>query len=138
MSFARAVLSRLVLAALLVFALLAPGRADELADFHAAVEHAAVEYRMLTATLATRGQEETAAAVHRFRQAWQAINERFGKDRPAAFADDEQYGAMLTLVDARLVGVLLVIDMGNRDAARDALAPIRETLARLAVRSAPR
>jgi hypothetical protein len=42
------------------------------------------------------------------------------------------------LVDMRLVGVLLVIDMGNRDAARDGLAPIEETLSQLSARSAPK
>ena len=44
---------------------------------------------------------------------------------------------MFMLVDTRLVGVLLVVDMGNREAARDALAPIQETLSRLSARSAP-
>jgi hypothetical protein len=36
-----------------------------------------------------------------------------------------------------LVGVLLVIDLGNRDGARAALTPIGETLAKLSARSAP-
>jgi hypothetical protein len=44
---------------------------------------------------------------------------------------------MFTVIDARLVGVLLVIDMGNRDAARAGLAPIQETLSDLSARSAP-
>ncbi len=139
MSFGRAVRpqSQVVLAALFVLALAMPARGEELADFHAAVEQATAEYRVAKATLETRGQAETAAAVHRFRDAWQGINERFGKNRPAAFADDEQYDSMFMLVDMRLVGVLLVIDMGNRDAARDGLAPIEETLSRLSARSAP-
>ena len=40
-------------------------------------------------------------------------------------------------VDARIVGALIVIDIGSREAARDALAPIAETLAALSARSAP-
>jgi hypothetical protein len=88
-------------------------------------------------TLETQGQAETAAAVHRFRKAWQEILERFGKEPPAPFAGDEQYSQMFTVIDARLVGVLLVIDMGNRDAARAGLAPIQETLSDLSARSAP-
>jgi hypothetical protein len=141
MSFARPVRrqSQVVLAALFVLALAMPARGDELTDdFHAAVERATAEYRVARTTMETRGQAETKAAVHRFRDAWQEINERFGKNRPAAFADDEQYDSMFMLVDMRLVGVLLVIDMGNRDAARDGLAPIEETLSRLSARSAPR
>ena len=139
MSFARTVRrsSKTVLAMLFALALAEPGHADELAEFHGLVEQASAQYRIAMTTLETRGQDETAAAVVRFREAWQAIFERFGKDRPAAFADDDQYGAMLTLVDARLVGVLLVINMGNREAARDGLAPIQETLSQLSARSAP-
>jgi hypothetical protein len=126
-----------VLTALFVLALPVPGRSAELADFHAAVERASEEYQSTMITLETQGQQETAAAVQRFREAWQAIGERFGKDRPAPFADDEEYGAMFMLVDMRLIGVLLVIDMGNRDAARKGMAPIKETLSRLSERSAP-
>jgi hypothetical protein len=44
---------------------------------------------------------------------------------------------MFMQIDVRLVGVLLVIDLGNRDAARSALAPVEETLTRLAARSTP-
>ena len=138
MSFARALERRLVLATLFVFALSLSVRSDELAEFHAAVELAAAEHRAAMDTLETSSQQETAAAVQRFRRTWQALNERFtGKHRPAPFADDEQYPTMFMQVDVRLVGVLLTIDMGNRDAARSGLAPIQETLAQLSVRSAP-
>jgi hypothetical protein len=138
MFLARAIGRRLALAALFVFALSLSVRSDELVDFHAAVELAAAEYRAAMTTLETSGQQETAAAVQRFRQTWQALNERFtGEHRPAPFADDEQYPTMFMQVDVRLVGVLLTIDMGNRDAARSGLAPIQETLAQLSARSAP-
>jgi hypothetical protein len=136
MSFVRTIVHRLVLAALFVLALSLSVRSDEVADFHAAVEQAAADYRVAMATLETRSQQETAAAVQRLRRVWQAINERFGKHRPAPFAD-EQYPTMFMQVDVRLVGVLLTIDMGNREAARDGLAPIQETLAQLSARSAP-
>lgn len=123
------------LAALL--ALPVPGRADQLADFHAAVKEASEQYRIAMDMMETRGQAETADAVHRFRASWHAISERFGKDRPAPFKGDEQYGTMFMLVDARVIGVLLAIDLGNRDAARSGFAPIRETLVDLSTRSAP-
>jgi HAMP domain-containing protein len=137
MSISRAIGRRLVLASLLVLALSLTVHSDELADFHAAVEQATAEYRVAMTTLETRSQEETAAAVQRFRQSWQAINERFTKNRPAPFADDEKFPTMFMLVDTQAVGVLLVIEMGNRDAARAGLAPIGETLATLSARSAP-
>ena len=114
-----------------------PAAADPLADFHAAVEVARAEYEIAVQTLETRGQAETAAAVGRFRQAWQAVGERFAADRPQALAADEALPATFMQVDSALVGVLLVIDLGNREAARNALAPIAETLSELSIRSAP-
>jgi hypothetical protein len=125
------------LAALLVLALSVPGRADDLADFHAAVTQASEQYRVAMETLETQSQAETAAAVQRFRASWHAISDRFGKSRPEPFVGDEQYGTMFMLIDTRVIGVLLAIDLGSRDAARSGLAPIRETLSDLSTRSAP-
>ncbi len=51
--------------------------------------------------------------------------------------DDESYGTMFMQLDVSLIGVLLVIDLGSRDAARAALPPIEDTLTKLAERSAP-
>jgi hypothetical protein len=117
--------------------LTAGAEADDLADFHSAVEHAASQYRAAVQTLETRGREETTAAVHRFRQAWQLVIDRFEKNPPAALGGDEQYAATFMQVDMRIVGALLVIDIGSREATRDALAPIEQTLAQLSARSAP-
>jgi hypothetical protein len=137
MSFVSAVRRRLALATFFVLALSLSVRSDEVADFHAAVEEATAEYRVVLATLETSGQRETSAAVQRLRQSWQSLNERFVKPRPAPFAGDPDYPTMFMQVDVQLVGVLLTIDLGNRDAARNGLAPIGETLARLSARSAP-
>jgi hypothetical protein len=139
MSLAAAIARRLALATLLVFALsFSAVRSDELADFHAAVEDAAAEYRAAQTTLETSSQADTTAAVNRFRQAWQSINDRFGANRPAAFADDADFVTTFMMVDMRLIGVLLTIELGNRDAAREGLRPIGETLAQLSARSAPK
>src|SRR5262249_27508185 len=115
MSVIRAISYRLMLAALFVYALSFSVRGAELGEFHAAVERATAQYHLALEPLETRGQVETAAAVHRFREAWHAIFA--SKDRPP-LPDGEQYSTMLMLIDTRLVGVLLVIDLGNRDAAR--------------------
>src|SRR5215472_15707881 len=136
-SWLRALGGRPVPAVLCVLALALPARGDDLADFHAMVEQASAQYRVAVTTLETQGQPETAAAVHRLRQSWQSITERFAQNRPAAFADDKEFSTMFMVVDIRLFGVLLVIDMGNREAARNALAPVEETLSRLSARSAP-
>jgi len=139
MSLVAAVARRLVLASLLVFALsFSVARSDELAEFHVAVEQATTDYRAALAILETSSQADTTAAVNRFRQAWQSINDRFGANRPAAFADDADFVTTFMMVDMRLIGVLLTIELGNRDAARDGLRPIGETLAQLSARSAPK
>jgi hypothetical protein len=114
--------------------------ADQLADFHAAVAQASAQYRLAMTTLDTRGREETSAAVQRFRETWQVVIDRHASNRPAATAataDNDDYDGMFMQVDARIVGALIVIDIGSREAARDALAPIAETLSRLRTRSEP-
>jgi hypothetical protein len=111
--------------------------ADELADFHAAVAQASAQYRLAMTTLDTRGREETSAAVQRFRESWQVVIDRHAANRPADSADGDEHAGMFMQVDARIVGALIVIDIGSREAARDALAPIADTLARLRTRSEP-
>jgi hypothetical protein len=115
-----------------------PVRADDLADFNAAVEQAVSDYRAAMATLQSRGREETAAAVHRLRAAWQDLTERYAARPPPAFAGDDRMPGLLMQVDMRLVSALIVIDIGSREAAREALAPIDATLVELRERSAPR
>jgi HAMP domain-containing protein len=112
----------------------APGQADELADFHAALERALDQYHFAMSVLETGSQEQTAAEVGRLRQVWQAIAERFGAQRPAAFDNDDNYRGIFMQNDLGLVGVLLIIDHGNRDAA---LVAIGDSLTQLAARSAP-
>jgi hypothetical protein len=113
-------------------------RADELGEFHAAIEIASAHYRAALLALETQGPDETAAEVERLRTAWHEFAERFGRDRPTAFADDDQYGAMFTVMDTEIVGALIVINAGRQEGARKALGPIGETLARLSAKSAGR
>jgi hypothetical protein len=90
-----------------------------------------MQYRVAMSPLERSGQEETAAEVRHFRQAWQAVIERAGANLPAAYATTEEYYGMLMQVDTSIVGALLVIDLGSRDAARKSLAPIEEILLRM-------
>lgn len=112
--------------------------ADDLTDFSAAVERAELQYRIALRTLESAGRDETAAEVRLFRETWQDVIARLDSHRPAQFEGDESYAVTMTQVDAALVGVLIVIDIGSRDAARAALAPLGETLAKLRERLTPR
>jgi hypothetical protein len=112
--------------------------ADDLADFTAAVERAELQYRIALRTLESAGRDETATEVRLFHEAWQDVIARLDNHRPAQFEGDASYAATMTQVDAALVGILIVIDIGSRDAARAALMPLGETLAKLRERAAPR
>jgi hypothetical protein len=114
-----------------------PAAADELADFHIAVEQAALEYRLALDTVNTGSRKDASTAVSRFRHAWQDVIDRFNAHRPAALADDQSLGATFFQIDASIVGALIVIDIGSREAARKALAPIADTLSALSRRTAP-
>jgi hypothetical protein len=125
------------LVALFVQWLAMAASADELADFHAAIVQASGQYRLAMTALELSGREQTAAAVGRFRESWQIVIDRFASNRPALFADHDRYGTILMQVDTRIVGALIVIDVGSREAAREALAPIAETLSQLIAQSDP-
>lgn len=116
-------------AALILQMLVLPAGAGERAEFDAAVTQATAQYRIALKTLETRGREETAAEVARFRESFAAVIERFDANR-AAFGDRD-YAGLFMQVDARIVGAMIVIDIGSREAAREALAPIGETLSEL-------
>ena len=125
-----------LLAALLLQWLALPAGADGRADVHAALKEATAQYRVALLTLETSGREETSAEVARFRAALQAVIDRFDTDR-SALGDDQDYAGLFMQLDARILGAMIVIDIGSREAARDALAPIGETLSELSARSAP-
>ncbi len=91
------------------------------------MEEADARYRAVMRTIETRGREETSAELARFREAWQAVIERLKSTAP----DDEQQAALLFQVESRIVGAMIVIDIGSREAARAALIPIGETLGQL-------
>jgi hypothetical protein len=137
MSLIRAALRPVVLTGAVLLTLAAPARGDTLTDFRTALAEASARYDDVAAAIATGTQEEAKAAVHQLRGAWQDINVRFTGNRPAPFVGDENYGTMFMQVETRLVGVLLVIDMGNRDAARAGIAPVEEMLTQLKTRSEP-
>jgi hypothetical protein len=127
------------LRAALVAALLLPwspsaARADERADLQAAFRLATAQYQVALKTLETRGREETAAEVSRLREAFQAVIQQFNANRVALDGDQDYAGALMQL-DVSIIGVLLVIDFGSREAAREALIPVGRSLAELGARA---
>jgi hypothetical protein len=107
--------------------------ADQYTDLHAALALAGAQYQVALKTLETRGREETAAEVSRLREAFHTVMEH--ADRSALRLDPDYAGTLMQL-DVSIVGVLLVIDFGSREAARDAFAPIGQSLTELGARAA--
>src|SRR5215510_13441823 len=127
--------------ALLATALILPwsplaNGADERADLQAAFRVATTQYQVALRTLETRGREETANEVARLREAFQAVIAKFDANR-AALGGDQDYAGLLFQLDTSIVGVMLVVDFGSREAAREALVPIGRSLSELRARAAP-
>jgi len=125
----------LVAALLLAWPMRTAG-ADDRAELRAALKQADAQYRTTLKTLETRGREETSAEVSRLRAAFGAIIDQFEANR-AAFAGDQDYSGLFMQLDASILGVMIVVDIGSREAARDALTAIGETLSALSARLAP-
>jgi hypothetical protein len=124
----------ILITALLVQWPISAAGADERAELEAAFKLASAQYQVALKTLETRGREETSAEVGRLRETFQAVIQQFDANR-AALGLDQDYAGMLMQLDVSIVGVMLVIDFGSREAARDALTPIGESLAELGARA---
>ncbi len=116
------------LLAALIAACAAVARAGELADFNAAVETFSAHNRVAIGYLRAGNRDLAAVELERLRAAWAKVNERFAGKRPDAFAGNPLYGTVFTDIAARLVTADLMLDSGRPDAARAALAAIRDDL----------
>ncbi|MGB6351298.1 MAG: hypothetical protein WBG10_14850 [Pseudolabrys sp.] len=103
-------------------------RADDLADFNAALESASSHNRVAIGYLRTGNADLAALEIDRLRDSWTRLVERFSGKRPEAFNGNELYGKLFTVVSARLVGADLMLKTGRFDAARNSLDAIRGDL----------
>ena len=129
---------RTILLALILAAAPLVAGADDLKDFADAVERAELQYRIALRTLESAGRDETAAEVRLFREALQDAIARLDEHRPPKSESDDSYAGTMLQIDMAIVGALIVIDIGSREAARAALTPIGERLAKLRERVEPR
>jgi hypothetical protein len=105
--------------------------ADELADFNAAVEKAAVHNRVAIGYLRTGNVDLAARELEFLGAAWRAMVDRFGARPPEAFANNPLYVPTLTDVSTRIVAANILIDLGRGNSARESLTAIRSGLARM-------
>ena len=118
----------LCMAACLAFACLAPARADDLDEFHRAVETAMSHHRVAAGYLRTGNIDLATLEIENLREAWAKVSTL---PRPAAFRDQERYTGTLLQIAAQLVGVTLVLNLGRPEVARDSLDQIRKMLSAL-------
>ena len=116
--------------AYLIIALLGgnSARADDLADFNAAVEAASTHNRVAIGYLRTGNIDFASLEIDRLREAWDRFTKHFSGKRPDAFANNPLYGKLFTGVSARLVNADLMLRTGRLDATRDSLNAIRGDL----------
>lgn len=119
-------LVRLVVCLLLVTA--GAARADDVADFNAAVEKAAAHNRVAIGYLRNDNIDLAGLELDRLREAWRGVSER---KRPDAFRDTALYTTVMTDIATRLVSADMMMNMGKPDVARDALTGIRDNLYKL-------
>src|SRR5262245_53201847 len=116
-------------AALLGLALAtAPAAASDLADFNAAVERAAAHNRVALGYLRTDSVDLAVLELERMQAAWGDLVNRFGKNPPAEFRGNPLYTEVLIDVPTRIVGTILILDLGRTDVARASLQTNRERL----------
>src|SRR6185312_6992864 len=100
--------------------------AGGLAEFNAAVEEVSAHNRIAIGYLRTENVDLASLEIDRMRNAWVTFTERFAGNRPDAFERNPHYGNLFTAVNARLVGVDLMLKTGRLEAARSGLNAIRK------------
>ena len=110
----------------LVVALLAAGaaRADDLADFNAAVEAAAAHNRVALGYLRTGNKDLVSLELDRLREAWQRVA---AVKRPEVF-DQKLYVKEMTDIAMRLVTADMMVTMGRPEGVRQSLLAVRNDL----------
>ncbi|MGN6571000.1 MAG: hypothetical protein ACTHLO_06270 [Pseudolabrys sp.] len=107
-------------------ALAAPtaARADDLADFNAAVEQAAAHNRVAIGYLRTGNVDLAGLEIDRLRQAFQQVTSR---KRPEVF-DRALYVKAMTDISMRLITADMLLGSGRTDNARASLTAVRDDL----------
>jgi hypothetical protein len=118
-------LARIACLALALLGSAIAAKADELADFNAAIESASAHNRVAIGYLRTGNEDLASLEIDRLRDSWIRLTERFSGHRPDVFANNPLYGKLFTAVSARLVGADLMLKTGRLDAARNSLDGIR-------------
>jgi hypothetical protein len=106
-------------------------RADNLADFNAAVEVASAHLRTAQGYVRSGNVDFAALALERADTAWRDLVGRSAASPPAPLAGNPLFGTTLTTVATHLVAARMFLASGRHEATADALQAIRQDLAAL-------
>jgi hypothetical protein len=124
--------ARLACLAFILMAFLAgPAKADDLADFNAAVEAAESHNRVAIEYLRTGNIDLASLEIDRLRASWAKLNERFAGKRPEIFNGNKYYVVAMTDIATRLITADMMINNNYPDVTRQALLAIRNDLYKL-------
>jgi hypothetical protein len=112
----------------LALAGIVPACADDLGDFNRTVEAAMSHHRAASGYLRTGNVDLAVLELEGLREVWGKVT---SLPRPAAFRDQERYTGTMLDISTRLVGIVLVLDLGAVDVARQSLHTIRTSLSAL-------
>ncbi len=115
-------------ACLAALAFCMPAKADDLEDFHRAVEAAMSHHRVALGYLRTGNIELAGLELEGMRETWGKVSTL---PRPAAFRDPQRYTGTMLEIAAGLIGTTLVLNMGSPEVARESLEKIRKLLSGL-------
>ena len=85
-------------------------------------------HRVAAGYLRTGNIDLAVLEIEGMREAWGKVSTL---PRPAAFRDQERYTATMLDIAARLIGIMLVLNLGRTDVARESLDAIRASLSEL-------
>jgi hypothetical protein len=105
----------------------APARADDLSDFHAAVETAMAARRAVTAYIVEGNRQRALIELEGMREAWGKVAT---VRRPVAF-DQQRYTETMLDISTRMVAMALVMNLGRPDVALESLEAVRISLSKL-------
>ncbi len=121
---------RLFCAGMLLLAVLVgtPAHADELPEFHAALETVSSHNRAALGYLRTENTDLALFELDHMRDAWSSFAARFGKERPGALRGNPLYATMLVDVPTRIVTARMMVNTGRLAIARHSLMAIRREI----------
>src|SRR4051812_47736924 len=105
-----ALLKRVTCMAVCLACLVMPATADDLDDFHRAVEAAMSHRRVAAEYLRTGNIDLAVLEIDGMREAWGKVS---ALPRPGAFRDQQRYTGTMLEIAAGLVGVSLVLNLGR-------------------------